>query len=493
MILRPFLNDRSSCASYLFGCLTHAQLAVVDPHVDFVDAYLDAAAVIGAPITAVFETHVQADHVSGLPALVERTSARAFLPVGAGVDFEHDALGDGDQVEMGNTIVRALSTPGHAPAHHAYLVSDLRRGTREPWLAFTGDSLLIGDVGRPDLHVVGDPAGQARLLHGSLARLLELADGVVVLPSHYAGSVCGRALSANPFSSIGFERTQNTMLAYSDADEFAVALLKDTPPRPPEQEAIVAQNRRGASSLSTVSATPTLGLRANAAQFSLLVALNALVGGMVGLERSVLPLVGERDFKLSSTAAILAFVVAFGLAKAITNLAAGALADHVGRKRLLVLGWLVALPVPLLVGLAPVVELHRRRQHPARHQSGPRLVNDRGDEDRSRRARPSWSGTRPQRGRRLSGRRHYGACNRRARRDLRAAHRGLGRRGTHRGNRHSSSQSSSCGTPPRTSQSNNAHIQEARSLSLGSPRLSGSRHSNNPCCAPATRPGWSTT
>jgi MFS family permease len=102
-----------------------------------------------------------------------------------------------------------------------------------------------------------------------------------------------------------------------------------------------------------VSTTPTLGLRANAAQFALLVALNALVGGMVGLERSVLPLVGERDFKLTSTAAILAFVVAFGLSKAITNLAAGALADRVGRKRLLVLGWLVALPVPLLVGLAP--------------------------------------------------------------------------------------------------------------------------------------------
>jgi MFS family permease len=102
-----------------------------------------------------------------------------------------------------------------------------------------------------------------------------------------------------------------------------------------------------------VSTTPTLGLRANAAQFALLVGLNALVGGMVGLERSVLPLVGEHDFKLTSTAAILAFVVAFGLAKAITNLAAGALADRVGRKRLLIFGWLVALPVPLLIGLAP--------------------------------------------------------------------------------------------------------------------------------------------
>ena len=96
-----------------------------------------------------------------------------------------------------------------------------------------------------------------------------------------------------------------------------------------------------------------LGLRANAHQFGLLVALNALVGGMVGLERSVLPLVGEEDFGLSSAAAILAFVVAFGAAKALTNLAAGDLAERFGRKRLLVAGWVVALPVPLLIGLAP--------------------------------------------------------------------------------------------------------------------------------------------
>jgi hydroxyacylglutathione hydrolase len=246
MILRPFLNDESSCASYLFGCLTHAQLAVVDPHADLVDHYIDTAAAVGSPITAVFETHVQADHVSGLPALVERTGARAYLPAEAGVEFAHHPLADGEEVDMGNVIVRALSTPGHAPAHHAYLVSDLRRA-RDPWLAFTGDSLLIGDVGRPDLHVAGDAAGQARLLHGSLARLLDLADGVLVLPSHYAGSVCGRALSANPFSSIGFERRQNEMLGFAEPDAFAEALLRDTPPRPVEQGAIVALNRRGAA------------------------------------------------------------------------------------------------------------------------------------------------------------------------------------------------------------------------------------------------------
>jgi hydroxyacylglutathione hydrolase len=140
MLLRPFLNDTSSCASYLFGCGTHSKLAVLDPHVDFVDDYLATAAALGAPIVAVFETHLQADHVSGLPALVERTGASAYLPADAGVEFEHVALADGDVVELGNTLVTAIATPGHAPAHHAYAVADRRRGTEEPWLLFSGDS-----------------------------------------------------------------------------------------------------------------------------------------------------------------------------------------------------------------------------------------------------------------------------------------------------------------------------------------------------------------
>jgi glyoxylase-like metal-dependent hydrolase (beta-lactamase superfamily II) len=247
MLLRPFLNDATSCASYLFGCTSHGTLAVVDPHADLVDHYLASADAVGHPIVAVFETHVQADHVSGLPELVERTGATAYLPAGAGVGFAHHALEDGAVVELGNTHVRAIATPGHAPAHNAYAVSDLRRGSDEPWLVFTGDSLLIGDVGRPDLHVAGDPHGQARILHESLRRLLELPDGVVVLPSHYGGSVCGRGLSSNPISSIGFERVHNEMLGYADADRFAEALVKDTPEPPPGQAQIVAANRRGAA------------------------------------------------------------------------------------------------------------------------------------------------------------------------------------------------------------------------------------------------------
>src|SRR5262245_59251450 len=146
MLLRPFLNDAGCCASYLFGCTTHNKLAVVDPHTDLVDDYLETASAIGALIVAVFETHVQADHVSGLPAVVERTGASGYLPAGAGVEFDHVAVEDGDAVELGNTVVTAIATPGHAPAHLAFTVADRRRCDEEPWLLFSGDSLLIGDV-----------------------------------------------------------------------------------------------------------------------------------------------------------------------------------------------------------------------------------------------------------------------------------------------------------------------------------------------------------
>jgi glyoxylase-like metal-dependent hydrolase (beta-lactamase superfamily II) len=245
MILRQFLVPETACASYLLGCTKHSKLAVVDPHASLVEQYLAAAEQIVSPIVAVFETHVQADHVSGLSELVARTGSTAYLPAGAGVAFEHEALGDGDRVELGNTVVTVLATPGHAPAHNAYVVADRRRGDEEPWLVFSGDSLLIGDVGRPDLHVAGDARGHARVLHASLRRLLELPDHVVLYPSHFGGSVCGRGLSGNPASSLGFERAHNPLLAIEDADAFAGALLADVPPRPVEQERIVAANRTG--------------------------------------------------------------------------------------------------------------------------------------------------------------------------------------------------------------------------------------------------------
>ena len=247
MYFRQLLNDETACASYLLGCKSKSKFAVVDPHVDLVNDYIALAESQEIPIVAVLETHVQADHVSGLPQLIERTGATAYLPEDAGVEFDHVALADGDVVELGNTEVTAVATPGHAPAHHAYLVTDHVRG-EEPWMVLTGDALLVGDAGRPDLHAPGEDSTEqmARTLYRSLhERLLALPDHLLLYPGHYSGSVCGRALSAQPASTIGFERRFNAALRYGSEDEFVTALLEDIPPAPEHQAEIVAANRSG--------------------------------------------------------------------------------------------------------------------------------------------------------------------------------------------------------------------------------------------------------
>jgi glyoxylase-like metal-dependent hydrolase (beta-lactamase superfamily II) len=247
MYFRQVLNDDTACASYLLGCKTQRQFAIVDPHVDLVDEYVALAEAQGVPIVAVLETHVQADHVSGLPELVARTGATTYLPEGAGVDFDHHPLADDEVVKLGNTELQAIATPGHAPAHHAYLVTDHTRGD-EPWFVLTGDALLVGDAGRPDLHAHGERTAEemARALYRSLRqRLLALPDDLVLYPAHYSGSVCGRGLSANPISTVGFERRYNAALQLDSEDQFVAALTHDLPPTPGGQDAIVAANRRG--------------------------------------------------------------------------------------------------------------------------------------------------------------------------------------------------------------------------------------------------------
>ena len=248
MYFRQLLNESSACASYVFGCKTTGEFAVVDPHEDLVDEYVEVAAAQGARITAVIETHVQADHVSGLPELVAHTGATAYLPEGAGVDFDHEALADRERLKLGNTEIEAVATPGHAAAHHAYVVTDHARGDA-PWFVLTGDALLVGDAGRPDLHAGGEVTAEdmARQLYRSLnERLMTLPDHLVLYPGHFSGSVCGRGLSANPASSIGFERANNSALQFESEDEFAEALLKDIPPAPEGQADIVAATRAGA-------------------------------------------------------------------------------------------------------------------------------------------------------------------------------------------------------------------------------------------------------
>jgi glyoxylase-like metal-dependent hydrolase (beta-lactamase superfamily II) len=247
VFFRQLLNDETACASYLLGCKTHSRFAVVDPHIELVDEYIVLAEAHGIPIVAVLETHVQADHVSGLPDLIARTGATAYLPEGAGVEFDHHALADGEVVPLGNTELRAIATPGHAPTHHAYLVTDHTRG-EDPWLVLTGDALLVGDAGRPDLHAHGDQSVEqlAGTLYRSLTeRLLVLPDHLVLYPAHYSGSVCGRGLSANPISTIGFERRQNRALQFDSEEAFVAAITSDIPPAPEQQSAILAANRSG--------------------------------------------------------------------------------------------------------------------------------------------------------------------------------------------------------------------------------------------------------
>jgi len=251
---RQLLNDHTACASYLLGCKSKSKFAVVDPHADLVDDYIALAEGQGIPIVAVFETHLQADHVSGLPELVARTGAAAYLPEGAGVDFDHHALSDGEVVVLGNTELQAIATPGHASAHHAYLVTDHRRG-EEPWMVLTGDALLVGDAGRPDLHAHGEQTieGMAHTLYRSLTeRLMTLPDHIVLYPAHYSGSVCGRGLSANPVSTVGFERRHNSALQFDSEEAFVEALTKDIPPAPERQAEIVAANRGGRRQASSV-------------------------------------------------------------------------------------------------------------------------------------------------------------------------------------------------------------------------------------------------
>ena len=247
MYFRQVLNDETACASYVLGCKTHSAFAVVEPHVDLVDEYIALAESQGAAIVAVLDTHLQADHVSGMAELVACTGAKAYLPEGAGVEFEHHALRGGETVTLGNTEIRAISTPGHALAHHAYAVIDHTRSD-EPWFVITGDALLVGDAGRPDLHAHGEHTveAMARLLYRSVTeKLLTLPDHLVLYPSHYSGSVCGRGLSANPVSTVGFERRHNRALQFGSEDAFVAALTQDIPPAPEQHAEIIAVNRTG--------------------------------------------------------------------------------------------------------------------------------------------------------------------------------------------------------------------------------------------------------
>ncbi len=243
MILRRYLVESTGCASYLFGCLTTGDLAVVDPHADLVGRYVEDAEAHGARIRQAIDTHVHADHPSGARALAGRAGAALRLPEGAPVDFPFEPMRDGEEIVLGRTRVRVLETPGHAWAHACLLVADTSRSA-EPWLVFTGDTLLVGAVGRPDLH--GERRALAEALRESLAvRLVSLPDWIEVHPGHVGGSACGTGISNNPSSTIGFERRHNRLLHGEGWDRFVELTLAGLATPPPGFAAIYEQNRRG--------------------------------------------------------------------------------------------------------------------------------------------------------------------------------------------------------------------------------------------------------
>jgi hydroxyacylglutathione hydrolase len=242
LLFRQVLYRDLGCASYLLGDAGEA--IVVDPRWD-IEPYLEIAEAEHLRITHVLDTHDHADHVSGRLRLAEATGARTYRPGPRG-DGVGEVLLAGDEILAGSVCLTAVATPGHRPEHLALLVSDLSRGP-EPWMLLTGDSLLVGDVARPDLAV--EATEGAHDLHASLRRLLELGEHVEVWPAHIGGSLCGgNGLSGKTSSTIGFERRHNALLGLDEA-RFVQGLTAALPSRPPNIERIVDLNRRSDGAL----------------------------------------------------------------------------------------------------------------------------------------------------------------------------------------------------------------------------------------------------
>ncbi len=212
---------------------------MVDPQLE-VEPYLEAAADKALRITHVFETHVQADHLSGARRLAAATGAAVLVHEAAGVRFTHVPVADGDEQALGNVRITVLHTPGHTPDSVCLLVTDHARAP-EPWFVLTGDTLFSGAVGRPDLLGAASRTALAEQLYESLhGRLLTLPDHLEVYPAHFGGAACGKGLSGKAHSTIGFERRFNPALQRASKAEFVRFVLADLPPEP----AAFAETRR---------------------------------------------------------------------------------------------------------------------------------------------------------------------------------------------------------------------------------------------------------
>jgi len=242
---------------FYLGCLAHAsymlasegEAVVVDPQRD-VELYLKAAAEHRVAIRHIFESHLHADFVSGHKELATRTGAKIYMGAHAGATFPHVPVSDGFELKFGKASIRVLETPGHTPESICLVVTDQEKSS-SPWAVLTGDTLFIGDVGRPDLSPRHTPAQLAGLLYDSLHnKLLKLGDEVVVYPAHGAGSLCGRNMRAERSSTIGTERLTNYALQIKSREEFVAQLTSNLPARPEYFLKDAEINRTGAPALS---------------------------------------------------------------------------------------------------------------------------------------------------------------------------------------------------------------------------------------------------
>jgi hydroxyacylglutathione hydrolase len=238
-----------SHASYLLG--SEGEAAVVDPQRD-VAVYLEEAGKHNLRIRYIIETHLHRDFVSGHRELAEMTGAQIYVSRAAGAKFPHVAIRDGDELQFGRCRLKFLETPGHSLDSISILVADLDR-SEQPFAVLTGDTLFIGDVGRPDLARSHSAQELAALLYRSLfGKLLALPDEVLVYPAHGAGSLCGRQLGSARFSTIGAERTGNYALQARSEEDFVRLVTSDLPERPAYFESDAEINRTGAPPLSAL-------------------------------------------------------------------------------------------------------------------------------------------------------------------------------------------------------------------------------------------------
>ena len=242
---------------FYLGCLAHAsymlasegEAVVVDPQRD-VELYLKAAEEHRVTIRHIFESHLHADFVSGHRELAARAGATIYMGAQAGASFPHVPVQDGFQLKFGKASIRVLETPGHTPESICMVVTDEEKSSA-PWAVLTGDTLFIGDVGRPDLSPRHTPAQLAGLLYDSLhGKLLTLADNVLVYPAHGAGSLCGKNMRAERSSTIGTERLTNYALQIKSREEFVAQLTSNLSARPEYFLKDAEINRTGAAALS---------------------------------------------------------------------------------------------------------------------------------------------------------------------------------------------------------------------------------------------------